>query len=152
MSDSTSVGARDMWTCPCCGRTFANRNQAHACAPLGEVNRHFEGTDQAVRESFDRIVGSLGPVSVLPERTRIALSVRMSFAAFQPRRHWLDGHLVLARGASHPLIRRVQVFSRRNLVHAFRIHAPDDIDAAFLDLCREAYGVGEQRHHAKAPE
>ena len=23
-----------MWTCPRCGRSFANRNQSHACGPL----------------------------------------------------------------------------------------------------------------------
>jgi hypothetical protein len=135
-----------LWSCPRCGRTFANTNQTHTCAPVGELDRHFEHSDESVRESFDRILGSLGPVTVLPEKTRIALHVRMSFAAFQPRRHWLNGHLVLARQTSHPLIRRVQVFSPRNVVHEFRIDSPDDIDDAFLRLCREAYGVGEQRH------
>jgi endogenous inhibitor of DNA gyrase (YacG/DUF329 family) len=29
-----------MWTCPECGRTFANPSQSHACAPLGELDDH----------------------------------------------------------------------------------------------------------------
>lgn len=90
---------RAVWSCPRCQRTFAHRNQTHTCAPLGELDRHFDGTQPAVRETFDRIVAlisAIGPVSILPERSRIALHVRMSFAAFQPRRRWLDGQLVLA--------------------------------------------------------
>ena len=137
---------RDLWTCPRCGRTFANRNQTHTCSPIGDLDRHFAGADPDVRRSFDVIVHALGALTILPEKSRIALHVRMSFAAFQPRKHWLDGHLVLPREATHPLFRRVQVFSARNVLHEFRINAPGDIDAAFLALCREAYEVGEQRH------
>jgi hypothetical protein len=80
-------------------------------------------------------------------RNRVSPShVRMSFAAFQPRKHWLNGHLVLAREAEHPLFRSVQVFSPRNVLHEFRIDHPEQIDASFLALCREAYEAGEQRH------
>ena len=141
--------ARPLWTCPTCGRTFANRNQTHTCAPLGSLGDHFAGTDPGVRAAFDRIlevVHGLGPVEVLPERTRIALHARMSFAAFMPRRRWLDGHLVLAREAQHPVIRRVQVFSPRNVLHAFRLTGPDEVDPAFVGLLTEAYEVGQQHH------
>ena len=86
----------EMWACPACGRTFAQRNQTHTCAPLGELDRHFAGVEEPVRATFDRIlatVRAMGPVTVLPEKTRIALQLRMSFAAFMPRRRWLNGHL-----------------------------------------------------------
>ena len=126
-----------MWTCPRCGREFANRNQAHSCAPLTTLDAHFAGTDPVVRAVFDRILGELGPVTVLPEKTRIALAVRMSFAAFVPRRHWLDGHLVLAREARHPRIRRVQTFSRRNIVHEFRLSEEAHVDPEFVALLHE---------------
>jgi hypothetical protein len=135
-----------MWTCPRCGREFANTNQVHTCAPLQELDHHFARADPVVRRLFDRIVAELGPVTVLPEKTRIALAVRMSFAALMPRKHWLDGHLVLAREAEHPRFRRVQVFSRRNVLHEFRLTGESDIDPAFVALLHEAYAVGEQRH------
>jgi hypothetical protein len=138
--------ADGMWTCPKCGRTFANRNQTHTCAPLRSLDEHFAGTDPQVRQTFDRVLSELGPVSVLPERSRIALHVRMSFAAFVPRKHWLDGHLVLARRVDSPKFRRVQEFSPRNVLHEFRLTGPGDVDAEFADLLREAYAVGEQRH------
>lgn len=138
-----------MWTCPRCGRTFAARNQTHTCAPLGDVERHFARSDPAVREAYEAalaLVRTRGPVEVLAEKTRIAWHVRMSFAAFQPRAAWLDGHLVLAREVASPRWRRVQVFSARNVLHAFRLTGPEDVDAEFAGWLAEAYDVGCQRH------
>jgi len=135
-----------MWVCPECGRTFAQRHQTHTCAPLGDLDAHFAGCDPAVREAFDLLRAAVEPVVVLPERTRIAFHLRMSFAAFVPRRHRLTGHLVLAREAEHPAVRRVEVYSPRNVLHAFVLHGPDEVDAAFLALLAEARDVGEQRH------
>jgi hypothetical protein len=138
-----------MWRCPSCGRTFANRNQTHTCARLGDLDRHFAGKDPAVRATFDRVVevvSAHGPVEVLPERTRIALHVRMSFAAFTPRPRWLDGHLVLARAIESPRFRRVETYSARNILHAFRLTAPDEVDDEFGGWLAEAYQVGRQRH------
>jgi hypothetical protein len=138
-----------LWACPACGRQFANRNQTHTCRPLGDLDRHFDGKDPAVRATFDRIVDVVrarGPVIVLPETTRIALQVRMSFAALMPRRRWLDGHVVLARRLESPRFRRVEVYSPRNVVHLFRLHGPADVDDVVAAWLAEAYAVGEQRH------
>jgi Domain of unknown function (DUF5655) len=138
-----------MWECPRCGRTFANRNQSHACAPLGTLDDHFSGTEPQVRAAFDAVlavVAGLGPVEVLPERTRIALHRRMSFAAFVPRRRWLDGHVVLAERLESPRFRRVEVYSPRNVLHAFRLTGPADVDAEVAAWLTAAYAVGEQRH------
>jgi hypothetical protein len=137
-----------LWRCPRCGRTFANRNQAHTCAALTDLDRHFAGKDPSVRASFDRIVAAIstiGPVEVLAEQTRIALIVRMSFAAFTPRKRWLDGHLVLARRVSSQRFRKVEVYSPRNVLHTFRIASPDEVDDEFEAWLAEAYAVGEQR-------
>jgi hypothetical protein len=135
--------------CPRCGRRFANRNQSHTCRPLSDLDLHFDGKDSAVRATFDRVVGAvreLGPVTVLPEKTRIALQVRMSFAALIPKRHWLDGHVVLARRLESPRFRRIDTFSPRNVVHVFRLGSPDEVDDEVIGWLREAYAVGEQRH------
>ena len=138
-----------MWACPRCGRTFANRNQTHTCAPLGDLDRHFARTSPAVRAAFDRVlavVSGLGPVTVLPEKTRIALQARMSFAAFTPRRHWLGGHLVLARRIDSPRFLRIDTYSPRNVVHVFRLTSPTDVDEEFVAWLAEAYQVGAGRH------
>jgi len=138
-----------MWACPGCGRLFANRNQTHTCAPLGDLDRHFARASPAVRATFDCVlaaVSGFGPVTVLPERTRIALQVRMSFAAFMPRRAWLGGHLVLARRIDSPRFLRVDTYSPRNVVHTFRLTSPADVDDEFVAWLAEAYQVGAQQH------
>ena len=88
---------------------------------------------------------------VLPEKTRIAFQVRMSFAQVTPRRAWLDGHLVLARRLDHPRFRRVDSISPRNHVHVFRLTRPDELDATFRRWLREAYAVGAQEHLRTPP-
>lgn len=93
--------ADPLWVCERCGRAFANRNQAHACGRW-TLDHHFDGKPPAIRAIYERFLAMLerfGPVTVLPEKTRIAFQVRMSFAQLTVRRHWVLGHLVLARRA-----------------------------------------------------
>ena len=144
------MGPRPLWTCPRCGRSFANRNQPHACGPL-DLARHLDGKDPQVVAIFRRLVELAegnGPVTVLAEKTRIAFQVRMSFAAFTLRRRWVDGHVVLARRLEHPRFRRVESFSPRNHVHHFRLATLEEADQEVAAWLAEAYRVGEQRHLA----
>jgi hypothetical protein len=137
-----------MWTCPRCGRSFANRNQPHACGPLDDLDRHLAGKDPEVVAIFRRLVELAernGPVTVLAERTRIAFQVRMSFAAFALRRRWVDGHVVLARRLEHPRFRRVETFSPRNHLHQFLLPRLEQVDEEVAAWLAEAYQVGEQR-------
>ena len=139
---------RPLWQCPKCRRRFANRNQSHACA-THTLAHHFRGKPPAIRALFDAVVEAVrenGPVKVLPEKTRIAFQVRMSFAQVTPRSRWIDGHIVLARRLAHPRFRRVQTFSPRNHLHAFRLTQPNEIDAEFRSWLAEAYRVGRQEH------
>jgi hypothetical protein len=137
-----------MWRCPDCRRQFANRNQSHARGRYSLAS-HFEGKPKAVRAIFDKlsaVAKQNGPVTVLPEKTRIAFQVRMSFAAVVIRRNWVDGRVVLARRLEHPRFRRIETFSPRNHLHAFRFENVDEIDDEVSAWFAEAYRVGEQRH------
>jgi hypothetical protein len=137
-----------MWRCPECKRQFANRNQSHACGRFTLIS-HFAGKPTAVRAIFDqvrRIAESNGPVIVLAEKTRIAFQVRMSFAAFVIRKNWIDGHVVLARRLENRRFRRIETFSPRNHLHAFRFERVEEIDDEVAAWFAEAYRVGEQRH------
>jgi hypothetical protein len=139
-----------LWRCPRCGREFANRNQTHACG-RHDLEHHFTNKPSSIRALFDAVVAAIheiGPVEVLPEKTRIAFHVRMSFAQVTPRQRWLDGHVVLARRLESPRFRRIETFSPRNHVHVFRVITVDDIDEEFRAWLREAYAVGEQNHLA----
>jgi hypothetical protein len=137
-----------LWRCDKCGRDFANRNQSHACGRYALAD-HFRDKPPEIRALFNQVVAAVranGPVRILPEKTRIAFQVRMSFAQVTPRKNWLDGHVVLARRLEHPRFRKIETFSPRNHLHAFRLTNPGDIDADFRAWLAEAYLVGEQRH------
>lgn len=139
---------RPLWRCPKCRRQFANRNQSHACGRFS-LARHFAGKPPIIRAVFERVLAVIrrhGPVTVLPEKTRIAFQVRMSFAQVTPRQQWVDGHVVLARRLESPRFRRIETVSPRNHVHHFRIFTPADVDAEVCAWLVEAYEVGEQRH------
>jgi hypothetical protein len=146
----SSKSAARLWRCPQCGRRFANRNQSHACG-RHDLAAHFVGKSREVRELFDTLVALLkgcGPVTILPEKTRIAFQVRMSFAAVSIRRTYLVGHFVFSRRVEHPRFVRVETYSPRNHLHAFRIESLTDLDEEFRAWAREAYAVGQQRHLA----
>jgi uncharacterized protein DUF5655 len=137
-----------LWCCPECGRAFANRNQSHSCSNV-TLESHFDGKSAQVRELFDALVTMIrrcGPVHVLPEKTRIAFQVRMSFIAVQVRRNYLIGHFVFARRVDHPRFTRIETFSPRNHLHAFRLERLEGLDDEFAGWVREAYAVGEQKH------
>jgi hypothetical protein len=142
------TATRPLWTCPRCRRRFANRNQSHACGRY-DLAHHFAGKPPLLRALFravHREVRALGPVTVLPEKTRIAFQVRMSFAQVTPRADHLTGHLVLARRHPRPRFHKIESVSPRNHVHHFRIRTLDDVDDEFRSWLREAYAVGAQRH------
>jgi uncharacterized C2H2 Zn-finger protein len=137
-----------LWKCPRCGRSFANRNQTHTCSNV-RLTEHFAGRDPDVVATFRRLVAAArksGPVKVLPEKTRVAFQVRMSYAAFTLRRHWIDGHVVLARRLESDRFRRIDYYSPLNQVHVFRLHRPEEVDGEVERWLAEAYEVGAQRH------
>ena len=138
---------KPLWPCPACGRAFANANQSHACG-RHDIESHFAGKPPLVRAIYDAFLAMLeeiGPVTVLPEKTRIAFQTRMSFAQLTVRRHWVLGHFVLARRVEDPAFTRVETFSPRNHAHHFRLDSPEEV-ARLQDFAREAYAVGEQEH------
>lgn len=144
---------RTLWRCPDCGRKFANQNQSHACGRY-RLADHFEGRDPDVVSTFRALVAAarrIGPVTVLPEKTRIAFQARMSFAAFSMKRHWLDGHVVLARRLASPRFKRIYEVSPRNQVHEFRLRSAAEVDDEVEGWLREAYAVGRQRHLSHQP-
>ena len=148
-----SRDAAPLWTCERCGRTFANRNQSHACGRWS-LESHFDGKPPVVREIYERFLAMLersGPVTVLPEKTRIAFHVRMSFAQLTVRHRWVLGHFVLAQRVEDPLFTRVETFSPRNHTHAFRLDSPEQVEA-LEPFAREAYAVGRQEHLARSGE
>jgi endogenous inhibitor of DNA gyrase (YacG/DUF329 family) len=139
---------KKLWQCATCGRHFANKNQFHFCSDV-PLDAHFEGKPPKTRhlfEAFLEAVRSHGPVLVLPEKTRIAFQVRMSFAALMTRRGYLRGHLVLAERQEKSCFCKVETISPRNHVHSFELRDAAQLQGELGEWIREAYRVGCQEH------
>ena len=148
VAPSNRNARRRLWRCQTCGRRFASRNQQHSCG-LQSLEKHFEGRSTEVRDIFNAFLmelRSLGRVTVLPEKTRIAFQTRMSFAQLTIRRNWITGHLVLARRIMSPKFIRVETISPRNHVHHFRLETLRDLGSELRMYMAEAYRVGRQEH------
>lgn len=138
----------DLWTCPTCGRQFANRNQSHFCSDV-TLESHFAGKPPETRVLFDAFLAAVqshGRVTVLPEKTRIAFQVRMSFAAIMTRRGYLRGHLVLAKRCESPCFIKIETISPRNHVHSFELRNVTQFKGEFGRFIGDAYRVGCQEH------
>lgn len=139
---------KPLWPCNKCGRRFANRNQSHFCSDV-KLEAHFTGKPPQTRQLFNAFVAAVerhGPVKILPQKTRIAFQVRMSFAAIMTRKGYLRGHLVLAEQYERPCFIKVETFSARNHMHVFELHDVGELKGALGNLIGEAYRVGCQEH------
>ena len=140
-----------LWKCPKCGRLFANRNQSHFCSRC-TLREHLAGKSPraiALFREFAKLLKRCGPMRVVPEKTRIAFQVRMSFAAVTLRRDRIVGHVVLARRLENRRFTKIECISPRNHVHSFCFHSSEELDREVLAWLREAYRVGQQRHLSK---
>jgi hypothetical protein len=145
------MGLAPLWKCPKCGRLFANRNQSHFCSHYTLRERLAGKSPSAIAlfRDFEKLVKRCGPVRVVPEKTRIAFQVRMSFAAVSLRRDRIVGHVVLARRLENPRFTKIEYISPRNHVHSFCFYSREELDREVLAWLREAYRVGQQRHLSK---
>ena len=136
-----------LWRCPKCGHKFVTRNIWHSCSRY-TLEYHFKYSDPLVRKSFNRflaVVRRCGPVTVVPQKTRIVFMVRMRFGGGCVRKHWFDAGLLLHRRASHPRLDRVTFYPPYYYGHHFLLEKPSDVDGGIAALARESYAIGCQR-------
>jgi hypothetical protein len=143
-----STKKRPLWRCPRCGHRFVTRNVWHSCS-RHTLAEHFAGKDPIVRRVFDAfltLARRFGPVTVIPQKTRISLQARVRFSGAVTYRRWIDCVLWLTRRVEHPRLHRVEFIPPRCHAHRFRLTHPSQLDEAFAALVREACAVGRQDH------
>jgi hypothetical protein len=136
-----------LWRCPRCGHRFVTRNAWHSCSNH-TLAEHFRGCAPSLRPLFDRYLAflrSLGPVTVIPQATRITFQARVRFAGAVVRRDWIEGGLWLKRRVDDDRFTRAEHISGDDWVYRFRLERLSDLDAAVKRYLREAYEVGRQR-------
>jgi len=139
------VGRRAEWSCPECGRRFANRNQSHACGgwTLDALFAPYPPLSRALFEALLKRARSCGPVRLHPAKTRVGIINRMTFAAASPRRYGLRAHVVLRRRVDSPRFVRVDRVGGC-FVHVFELRTEGDLDGWLTDLIHEAARGGSR--------
>lgn len=147
--------AEPLWQCPVCGEKFTTANQWHSCGRFS-LEHLFSRSDPHVFRIYQKFAGMVetcGPVTIIPQKTRVTFQVRMRFISLYPRKSCLIGAFVFARRHDHPRFYKIESLSPRNHLHHFRLESEDELDSNFAARIAEAYTVGEQRHlSAKSKE
>ncbi|MCK6456192.1 MAG: DUF5655 domain-containing protein [Phycisphaerae bacterium] len=122
---------------------------AHSCRVV-DLDAHFAGRDPRIRRLFGawlRFVKRFGPVTVIPQKTRISFQARVRFAGAVIRRDHVQCGFWLKRKVSHPLIDKVELIPPRDYVYRFRLKDAAQLAAPGLrELIEEAYQVGCQKY------
>jgi hypothetical protein len=141
---------RPLWRCPKYGHRFASRNLWHSCTHY-TLDHHFQRCDPIVRKTFARFLAAVRrnrPVTVIAQKTRIVLMVRVRFAGGYARKNWFLTAMWLKRRAAHPRLLRLIPLGPRDFSRQFRLEKPSDVDARLAALPRESYAIGCQKHLA----
>ena len=137
---------RELWTCPACGRQYANANQWHSCGnpELDDVlSRH---TDHAVGiyQAIESALAEAGDFRIHPQKTRIAFISRMSFASVTLARRWVDMAFILPSYVDDPRIRRIELYGPTSFGHHLRLGGVTEVDGDVHAWLAEALRRGDQ--------
>lgn len=143
--------AKPLWQCPVCGEKFVTANQWHSCGKfrLETLFSRSEPHVFRIYEKFLKMVMACGPVTIIPQKTRVAFQVRMRFASLYPRKSYLLGGFIFAQRHTDPKFHKIETYSPRNHLHYFRLESKDDLDDDFQNWIAKAYAVGRQEHLGK---
>lgn len=138
---------KPLWRCPECGAQFVTRNMSHSCGVFS-LEALFARSDAPVLpllREFAAFVRRCGPVTMVPQKSRVVFMQRVRFCAVYPRKDHFVAGIVLRREIVHPRVERIERYPPC-YVHRVRIASAADLDAQLLEWLRESYRVyGEQR-------
>ena len=120
----------------------------HSCARY-QVSDHLKGKSPQVARlyrKFAALVRKCGPVTISPNKTRIAFMARMRFAGCRAGRDTLRIGFLLTRRLPSARISRIEYIPPCYYVHSLPIRAPGELDGEVLRWLREAYRMGQQKH------
>ena len=138
-----------LWACPKCGAEFVSANMWHSCGRF-RVEDLFQLSEPHVFKlyrKFRRMVERCGPVTMIPQKSRLVFMVRMRFAGFTVRKSGLRVGLILERRLPpDPRLVAIERFGPFSYGHYFRIDDAGQLDATMQNWIREAYDSGTQKH------
>lgn len=134
------------WTCPECGRTFANTNQWHSCIELA-LDDHLAGKSEVAVDLYralESATRSCGDFRIHPQKSRIAFINTMTFAGARLARQWIDVAFIVPEPISDPRIRSIDMYGPTSFGHEVRINSPTEIGPEVRAWLCVAYERGTQ--------
>jgi Domain of unknown function (DUF5655) len=138
---------KPLWRCPQCGERFVTANIWHSCGKysLDDLFARSEPHVLKLFRKFAKMVRACGPVTIIPQKTRVVFQVRIRFAGCYPRKKYLLCGLALRQELKSPRIVRTEKFANRFVGHYFNVQSEADLDAELQSWLRQAYKVGAQQ-------
>lgn len=138
-----------MWACPKCGARFVSKNLWHSCGNY-TLDQFLQGKTKRSVELFEYFLlkyRKIGPITLHPVKTRVALMVEVRFAAiYRIGKDYIQGTLWLKEQVDDLQFFRVDKFGGKDFIHHFRISDESDMDSRFTKFMRMAYAVGQRKH------
>ena len=141
---------KPLWTCPKCGNKFVTKNMWHSCGKYN-LDDLFASSEPHVRKIFDKIVELikvLGSFTVIPQKTRVTLQVRVRFLSIMIRKSHLICGFWFAKTHKSPRFHKIEEIAPKAISHEVRIESLDDFDEEFKSWLKESYAIGKQKHLA----
>ena len=135
-----------MWTCPLCGRSYAIRNQTHACLDLS-ADQYLADKGPLARSVYESVHAALeacGDFRVHAQKTRIAFISRMSFAGISATKSRVDLSIIMPTPIDDRRIRKLFLYGPTSWGHTLRITDPREIDSQVRGWLCEAWRRGNQ--------
>ncbi len=123
----------------------------HSCGRFS-LEALFARSEPHVFQLYKRIedlVRSCGPVTAIPQKSRIVFQVRVRFLGVVPRKSYLQCGFGFARRNENARFYKIEQYAPRWISHYCRIESEEQLDDEFMSWIREAYDVGRQQHLTK---
>lgn len=134
--------ARELWTCPKCGRKLYVRNQEHTCG-LCDLESHFDGKDPIGRHAFDWICDLLDPLGeydILPMKSMIAFAMPSNIAFLKTKKNGAEISFVMSRPLTATRIVAGVAYSKVKTIYRVKIVNTSELDPELRDWILEAAG------------
>jgi hypothetical protein len=124
------------------------RNLWHACGrySLKALFTRSEPQVWRIYKLYERLVRSIGPITVIPQKTRIVFMTRIRFAGGTPRKSYFDAGFLYPRPLRSPRITWGMKYYDRCYGYRVHLRSPRDLDAQLRRWLRTAYRVGQQEY------
>ncbi|MGI9629003.1 MAG: DUF5655 domain-containing protein [Longimicrobiales bacterium] len=137
---------RPMWTCPACGRQYANKHQWHSCVRISEEDHLANKTPHAVElyRGVKDAIASNGAVRIHAQKTRLGFISRMTFVNLTMQKRWITVGLILPQEIESSRFHKTERYGPTSIGHYMKIHSLEDIDDELRAWLSLAYRAGTQ--------